>query len=356
MNALRRAFEDNFARGCDSGAAVCVWQNGVETAHFCGGEARDAQPWTAQTLAPVFSATKAASAACLLLALHDCCQDPELEVGDLWPAFPLPHATVAQLLSHQCGLAALVSPASLFDTDACRYAIEHSTPAWSPPQHGYHPHTFGPLTDILMLELCGQRVGDFWEERVRRPLGLDFFIGHLPESEFSRVAYLRPARFNGRMPRNAFFDGYFTAGSPIHRAFHSILGPDSPREMNNPQAWLCACPAKGGVASARGLAMFYQALLGHLSASPFPAEVADWMSVPQCYGQDLTLLCPTGFTCGAMYEPAVLFGRNGFGYAGAGGSHAFCEPESGLSFAYVMNCMEPGILPGERVLRLLASL
>lgn len=356
MKALLHAFEDNFSRGCESGAAVCVWQNGEEIAYFCGGEAREGVHWTPRTLVPVFSATKAAAASCLLLALYDCCQGPELEVGDIWPTFPLPHATVGQLLSHQCGLAALGTPASLFDLEACRAAVEHSTPAWAPPQHGYHPHTFGPLVDILMRELCGQRVCDFWEQRIRRPLGLDFYIAHIPESEFPRIAHLQTARLNGRMPRNAFYERYFKAGSDIHRAFHSITGPDSAREMNTPQAWNCGCPAKGGIASARGLAMFYQALLGHLPASPYPGEVQEWLGTPQCSGQDLTLLCPTSFTCGAMCEPASLFGHGGFGHAGAGGSHAFCEPGSGLSFAYVMNRMELGILPGGRVARLLAAL
>jgi CubicO group peptidase (beta-lactamase class C family) len=41
-----------------------------------------------------------------------------------------------------------------------------------------------------------------------------------------------------------------------------------------------------------------------------------------------------------------------FGHPGAGGSHAFADPENRISFAYVMNQMEPGVLPGPKSLRL----
>ena len=137
---------------------------------------------------------------------------------------------------------------------------------------------------------------------------------------------------------------------------NSITGFHSAREMNTPAAWLSGSPAKGGVASSRGLAMFYQAILGYLASSPFAPEVAEWLSTPQCSGQDLTLLQHTAFTCGAMCEPSEFFPYGGFGHAGAGGSHGCCSPANGLSFAYVMRGMELGNLPGSRVRRLLAAL
>ncbi len=355
MPELASAFAAEEYAGPGQGAAVCVWQEGQELCHFCTGEASPGRPWTPETLAPIFSATKTASAACLLLALHDCCQGPDLEVGALWPQFPQPHCTVGQLLSHQSGLAALAEQAPLDDLEACRRAIERSCPAWGPPAHGYHPHSIGPMVDILMLELTGQRLGAFWEQRVRRPLGLDFYIG-LPACEHARVAQLRAPRLHGSMPRSPFYAQYFEAGSAVWRAFHSLTGFASAREMNCPAAWQCASPAKGGVASARGLAQFYQALLGHLPGSPFVPEVLEWMQSPQCSGEDLTLCRRTSFGCGVMLEPAELFGRGGLGHAGAGGCHGFAEPASGCSFACVMNQMELGILPGPRVQRLIDAL
>ena len=340
---FERCFRENLA----GGASVSVWKHGLEILTLSGGEG-----WSKDTLVPIFSATKPASALCLLLALHDCCRGPELEVGDIWPAFPAPHCTVGQLLSHQCGLAALAESAPLEDLAACRDAIEKTSPAWLPPQHGYHPQTFGPLVDILLLELTGMRVCEFWEQRIRRPLGLDFYIG-LPESEFHRVAQLQAPRIQpGYMQKDEFYKKYFDTGSSVYRAFHSIVGYGTPREMSTPAAWRCGSPAKGGVASARGLAQFYQCLL----ADFIPTEVRDWLATPQCSGLDNTLQQHTAFTCGAMCEPAYLFPGGGFGHAGAGGSHAFCAPDSGLSFAFVMNRMELGNLPGARVEHLLQLL
>ena len=356
IQKLQSAFALNLAEGLELGGSVSVWKNGKELETLCGGDTGTGSAWQCDTLVPIYSATKPAAAACLLQALYDCCRSPEPPVRDLWPRFPQPELTIAELLSHQGGLAALAEPAPLENLEACRLAIEKSTPLWAPPQHGYHPQTFGPLVDILMLELTGMRVADFWELRIRRPLGLDFYIGHLPQEAFTRVAHLRTARMHSAMPSTPFYREYFDEESSVHRAFHSITGFRSAREMNTPVAWLCGSPAKGGVASARGLAMFYQALLGRLSASPFAPEVAEWLSTPQCAGPDLTLLQYTAFTCGAMCAPEEFFPYGGFGHAGAGGSHGCCSPATGLSFAYVMRGMELGNLPGSRVRRLLAAL
>ena len=72
-------------------------------------------------------------------------------------------------------------------------------------------------------------------------------------------------------------------------------------------------------------------------------------------GDDLTLLRPTSFSHGFMKDPIDrsgqklrdLFGpeTSAFGHPGAGGSHAFADPVNNLTFAYVMNQMDLGILP-----------
>jgi hypothetical protein len=35
---------------------------------------------------------------------------------------------------------------------------------------------------------------------------------------------------------------------------------------------------------------------------------------------------------------------------------AFADPDNGMAFAYVMNQMEPGVLPGEKALRLIEAM
>lgn len=357
MTVLEEIFVGHDPYRPGEGEALCVCCRGEVLLHLEAGETARGVPWQQDTLVPVFSATKPASAACLLQALEDAGRTPDLEIGELWENFPAPHCTVAQLLSHQAGLAAWSHPASLFDLNACRVAIESSAPAWQPPAHGYHPHTIGPMVDILMQKVCGQRVGEFWEQRVRRPLDLDFYIG-LPQEELTRVAQLQPPRLHGPMPRSAFYKDYFDPATPIYGAFHSVTGITGVRDMNTPTFWQSACPARGGIASATGLALFYQSLMGFpllqsSACSPFSRTVCERLCREEVRGWDLTLLQPSAFTCGAMCEPAELFGRGGVGHSGAGGCHAFVEPLSCFSFAYVHNGMQLGVLPGERVTALI---
>lgn len=354
MTRLQRVFESLLAAEPTSGSALTVYRDGEELLSLCGGLARPGQPWGHDTLVPVFSATKAVAAACLLNALAEQGQDARLMLGEIWPEFPRPRATVAQFLSHQLGLAALENPLPMEDLDAFRVAFERSAPDMV---YGYHPQTFGPLADILMQKLNGGRICDYWEYRIRRPLGLELYLGHVPDEVLPRIAHLQAPRLpGGKMPSDAFYGAYFTAGSHVYRAFHSVAGYDSPREMNTPAAWRSGSPAKGGIASARGLCRFYQLLVNRRGDSPFAPAVAEQMGARQASGFDRTLLCHTAFGCGAMLEPKEYFPGGGFGHAGAGGCHAFCIPERGISFAYIMNRMQLGILPGERVLRLLAVL
>jgi CubicO group peptidase (beta-lactamase class C family) len=53
-----------------------------------------------------------------------------------------------------------------------------------------------------------------------------------------------------------------------------------------------------------------------------------------------------------LYGPSL----RAYGHPGAGGSLAFADPENGISFAYTMNQMEIGALPGERALGLVRAL
>jgi CubicO group peptidase (beta-lactamase class C family) len=95
-------------------------------------------------------------------------------------------------------------------------------------------------------------------------------------------------------------------------------------------------------------------------------EVVEAARTPLTQGPDRVLLIETAFSAGYMKDPVDaegvklrrLFGPSpaAFGQPGAGGSHAFADPENGLSFAYVMNQMEPGVLPNAKALSLVEAL
>lgn len=364
---LEKYFNENFIARGELGASVSAWKNGEEIISLNDGftERQKLNRWSTDTLAPVYSATKGPSAATLLHVLGRRGLDAKTPVSEVWSGFPIHDATFGEMLSHQCGLAALEEVVDVFNHPAVAAAIERKRPEWFPGQgHGYHPRTFGFLMDECVRRLEGVSLGDFWNRKIAAPLGLHFWIG-LPENQFWRVTKLVP----GRTSPAAFEDGFYAAfsqpNSLTRRAFSSPKGLHAVSEMNEPRAWKAALPAMGGVGSASSLAKFYQAAIGAIG-SPFSVATLAALGALQSSAEDKVLLRETAFTCGCQQDPLDedgmkkrnFYGKSlqAFGHPGAGGSHAFGDPESGVSFAYVMNQMELSPMPGERSLGLVRRL
>ncbi len=226
LSDLIEVFEMNFRDRGELGASVSVWQDGHELLSLGHGwcEREELRAWTTDTMVPVYSATKTPAAACLLLALHQHGMSEQTLVCEVWPKFPVKQASFAQLLSHQCGLAALDERVDVFDHEAVVALIEQQTPYWSLGDgHGYHTRTYSALVDEPVRRLTGLPLGDFWREEIADPLDLDFWIG-LPEREFVRVAKLYP----GKATQNDLADGFYKAltssGTFTRKAFASPQG------------------------------------------------------------------------------------------------------------------------------------
>src|SRR5689334_14767524 len=87
--AVKEAFEANFARGDEAGAAVAVYKGGVKVVDLWGGVANQdtGAPWAEDTMVPTFSTTKGATAACLHLLVQRGRVDLDAPVVDYWPEF-----------------------------------------------------------------------------------------------------------------------------------------------------------------------------------------------------------------------------------------------------------------------------
>lgn len=367
LGELMAEFEENFRARGELGASVSVWWRGEELLRLGRGwcERGRHRGWDADTLVPVYSATKGPAAASLLLALDDHGLGVATPVREVWPRFPLAEATFGELLSHQCGLAALDRPARILEHDEVVAAIEAQPPAWRPGEgHGYHPRSFGALVEEPVRRLTGRALGAFWRERIAEPLGLAFWIG-LPVAEHGRVATMVPGKATPDELRSGFYRELNREGTLTRRAFGSPQGLRSVQEMNAPAAWAAGLAAMGGVGTASALAKFYQAAIGAIDG-PLPAAVRAALGRLRVQGEDRVLLKPTAFTAGCQMDPVDehgrklrhLYGRSpeAFGHPGAGGSHAFGDPTHGISFAYTMNQMELSVMPGERCLRLIEAL
>lgn len=367
-------FAENFSHYGELGASVSVWHDGREIVSLAGGFKDRPQelPWTAETMVLFWSATKGLAAACLLHACQEYGHALTTPVAAVWPEFAQAgkeRVTIAEVLSHQAGLAALATPAEVMDHDAVAAVLAAQAPAWPLGEgHGYHPRTFGFLVDEILRRITsGRTLREYWRTEFADALDLDVWIG-LPPDRVREPAAIFPTKISP--PKgDPFYTAFLTPSSLTARAFASPRGLHSVAAMNAPEARTASFGAFGGVGTARGLAKFY-ALLAEGGALEgrrwFEPRTIDAMTTTLTQGPDRVLLLETAFSAGFMRDPVDATGRKlrtnfgpslrAFGHPGAGGSHAFADPERRISFAYVMNQMDPGVLPGPKALRLVEAL
>lgn len=375
MNLDRFAaeFERNFTERAELGASASVWQHGREVLTLAGGfrDREKTQPWTAGTPVLFWSATKGLASACLLHACAARGVSLQQRVCEVWPDFAAAgkeRVTIAELLSHRAGLPSLTEPVPVTDYDAVVAALAREAPHWPLGEgHGYHPRTFGFLLDELGRRIAGRTLREYWCEHFANPLDVDLWIG-VPPERADEVAPVFPAR---TMPPagDLFYTAFLTAGSLTARSFASPRGLHSATTMNAPEARTASFPGFGGIGTGASLARFYALLAngGELDGRRYfePATLQQ-MEQTLTQGADRVLLLETAFSAGFMKDPVdakggklrQLFGPStrAFGQPGAGGSHAFADPENGIAFAYVMNQMEPGVLPNAKSLSLLEAI
>jgi len=364
---IEPVFQENFSRFGELGAAVSVWQDGESVLELHGGfgDKRREQTWMQDTLVLVWSATKGVGGACLLHALYHAGIELSRKVGDLWPQFGQggkSDITIGTLMSHRAGLCAIDQPVDILDYAGVIAALEQQTPLWKPgTAHGYHARTFGFLIDELHRRITGSSISDYWRKTFAEPLNLDFWIG-LPNDFNSRVATMYAAKAGGVAEPAHFYRDLATTGTLQRRVFTSPRGLNSISSMNKPEIRAVPIVSLGGIGTATALAKFY-ALLANDGVMDgrryFDSATIRQMTERLADGPDRVLEIPTAFSAGFIMDSIAdkrrIFGENesSFGHPGAGGSHAFADPENRIGFAYVMNQMEQSVLPTAKSLRLI---
>jgi CubicO group peptidase (beta-lactamase class C family) len=105
---VRAAFEENFERRGDVGAACCVYVHGRPVVDLFGGTTTPGgvEPYGPRTLQMVASCTKGALAVCAHLLVQRGQLDLDEPVATYWPEFAAAgkaELPVRYLLSHQAG-------------------------------------------------------------------------------------------------------------------------------------------------------------------------------------------------------------------------------------------------------------
>src|SRR5262245_31541365 len=190
--AVRTAFAGNFARRHELGGACCVYRHGEKIVDLWGGvrNKQTGDAWEHDTMVLVYSATKGLAAMTLANAHSRGWLDYEQPVCTYWPEFAQngkEKTTVRQLLAHQAGLFALDEPVDrslVADLDRLAVVLARQKPAWEPgTRQAYHAIALGFYQSELMRRVDPQHrtIGQFFQDEIAAPLGLDVYI-RLPEA------------------------------------------------------------------------------------------------------------------------------------------------------------------------------
>jgi CubicO group peptidase (beta-lactamase class C family) len=302
-------------------------------------------------MALVYSATKGLSAMTLALAHSRGWLDYDELVCNYWPEFAQngkEKITVRQLLAHQAGLFALDQPINktlVADLDSLADVLARQTPAWDPgTRQAYHAITLGFYEGELLRRIDPQHrsLGQFFQDEIATPLGLDFYI-RLPESiPDSRLATLvDPSSYEMLFgfPFKMALD-VFNPRSNIRRA---LLGSELAHDERCIYPRNLEIPAGGGVGTARAIAHAYSVFANggkELGLRPETMKELTAPAVPATQSfYDECIKAEVQFSLGFMKpNSGFLFGSvSAFGHPGAGGSLGFAAPEAQIGYAYVPN-------------------
>ena len=331
---LDRLIETHVSDGRYPGAQIAVARDGklVKSATF-GWAKIDPESVAADddTLWLMFSQTKVVVTAALWQLVEAGALRFADRISDHVPEFAAngkSDITLFEVITHQGGFpSAEVPEAAWEDHELLRGVVSDFRLEWTP---GSKVHYHGLAAHWVAAVLIEAVTGTDYRYHIRssllEPLGLDdrIFVGVSEDAD-------------GRC-------------SDIHEFKDEAMV----RSARNTRAWRAAgVPGGGGYGTATGLAAFYQMLLaggtldGNRVLGPRVIQFAtrnhtgdrvdENMGMPmhRGLGPHVRGTTPTIRGLGTIASPAT------FGHGGAGTSYSWADPESGVSFSYLTNCMSP---------------
>jgi CubicO group peptidase (beta-lactamase class C family) len=369
FEAVRDAFAENFSRRNELGGACCVYHRGEKVVDLWGGVRNKAtgEPWQGDTMVLVYSTTKGLAAMTLAMAHSRGWLDYDERVCTYWPEFAQrgkESITVRQLLAHQAGLFAFDEPVDrsvVADPDRLAVVLARQKPAWEPgTRQAYHAITLGYYESELLRRVDPRHrsLGQFFQDEIATPLGLDFYI-RLPESiPDSRLATLaRPGLLE--MLRGFGLRFFLTAVNRRSNITRALMGSEFPHDERRIYARNFEVPSGGGVGTARSIARAYSVFATggrDLQLRPETLQALSAPAIPATRGfyDECMMTDGVQFSLGFMKHcPVWTFGSEGsFGHPGSGGSLGFADPKTGIGYAYVTNQMGTALTGDPRDLAL----
>ena len=129
---VAEAFKENFSERGELGAGFTLIRDGeiLVDIHAGHSDRKGEQPWTAETIVPVFSTGKAITALVVAWLVDQERLDYDAPVAEVWPEFAQAgkgEVTLAQALSHQAGLPGYpeeMEPSDWFDRELMESRFE----------------------------------------------------------------------------------------------------------------------------------------------------------------------------------------------------------------------------------------
>ena len=371
FEVVREAFIENFTRRNELGAACCIYYQGEKVVDLWGGirNKTTGEAWEEDTMVFVASTTKGLAGMAIALAHSRGLLDYEERVCTYWPEFAQQgkeKVTVRQLLSHQAGLLALdahVDRSVVADLDKLAVALSAQKPAWEPgTRQAYHAITLGFYEGELLRRVDPQHrsLGQFFQDEIASPLGLDFYIRlpeEIPNSRLAKIERANPVTMI--LHPNPFVRAFLNPSTLTFRAFWKNPGVAIPFDKDLLPVRNLEVPSQGGVGTARAIARAYSvfAMAGHeIGLSPETLQALMAPAVPPLQGfYDECLKREWQLSLGfAKPDAGFPFGSPAaFGTLGSGGSFGFADPQTGIGYAYVLNRLgsKQGTDPRELALR-----
>lgn len=323
------------------GAQVSVYFRGKEVVSIAEGNGV-----SAESITGAYSCSKGIAAMVMALLVQEGHLDLDRTVSSYWPEFGC-HGKegilVREALSHRAGLLGVPGgiPIADFHTAKAAAALAAARPLWRPGStFGYHALTIGILMEELCRRVTGSSLQDLYNQRLRVPYGIDFFLG-LPAAEeprYRKVVYEVP-------PADSWLDALSFDGLNSNAPHSTVMELPNLREVR-----AHGMSAAGGVGSAGGLARAYAAVsTGVDGGEPALSQCTiTAMSEEQVWGLDRTSGLDNAFGVVFMKpHPSRNFGSYlAFGHEGANAALGFADPAYGLAFGYIPARAEDGRTAG----------
>lgn len=334
------------AAGVETGLQVAVHHGGHRVVDVVSGVAdgTTGRLVTPETLFFSFSTGKCVAALIAHLVVGKGLIGYDTRVAEVWPEFGAhgkETVTLRHVLTHTAGVPAMpgeFGPGDLADWPRICAAIAAAEPRWRPgTRTGYHSFTFGFLVGEIARRVTGQPMRRLLHDWIAEPLGIvdELYFG-VPPTELARLARLEDAEPH-------------PTGSVEH---DSVLAPweRQPRaSIGNDAAFLRADVPSVGTFSARGIATVYAAILdGRLIAADLlaPLSAIAFEGTDLVFGTHARL--SLGYPLGRI-GAAVDQSPAAFGWPGGGGSYAYADPATGISFAITKNLLSPDFTTAQRL-------